>query len=226
MKAGVLGVPHGDFDTVDSVRYSVAHEAVDRDLLRCIEILNNGSLPDGQSYVHGQAAKEVVDEEEDIQIRDNSITVAEEAYISAKYTEFVAIPGRVVIPKSSSGTFVFNMISRQVNTTIERGQVNLREFYEVNGTADVWQAGFYDTGGNANNGMLYGDNVMNDSEFERVLEHSQLNQLGLEYEMDSDPIKMTITESGYVNVYQPSNYESKDFLDYIQKEVLPVLDTE
>ncbi|AZQ14517.1 hypothetical protein DOS48_06545 [Halorubrum sp. PV6] len=66
---------------------------------------------------------------------------------------------------------------------------------------------------------MYGENVFSDDEIGEVLERSQLNQLGLQFERDGQIIKTTMSESGYVEIYQPSNFESEDYAEFILNDL-------
>jgi hypothetical protein len=221
MKSGIIGLPSQGFSDIESEQYSVHHEAHSGQLERCIDIVDRIQLPEGGTAIHGRAAKEVVEEVEEVRIENGTIGSFTDTDISTLTTEFLALPGKAVIVKSSSGTFAFQLIGQQVDGTIQRGEIDLRDFYDRKTEPEVWQAGFYNTSGEAENGVLYGNNVMEDSEFERVLEYADLNQLGLRYTYDQDDIKVTATESGYINLYQPSGYDQDEFFVYFEQEILP-----
>lgn len=73
--------------------------------------------------------------------------------------------------------------------------------------------------GNAENGVVHGTDLLHDDELSGVLHESNLNQLGLEYPYNGQMLKVNMAESGYFEVYQPSNYESEDYLQFILDEV-------
>lgn len=73
--------------------------------------------------------------------------------------------------------------------------------------------------GNAKNGVVHGTDLLHDDELSAILHESNLNQLGVEYPYDGQMLKINMAESGYFEVYQPSNYESEDYLQFILEEV-------
>lgn len=83
----------------------------------------------------------------------------------------------------------------------------------------LWQAGFYDRLGTAQKGVVYGEDVLDDEDIGDPLRDAQINQLGLEYEYDGDQMKITLTESGYIEVYQPSEFDSGEFATYLQNQI-------
>ncbi|WP_175417037.1 hypothetical protein [Natrinema pallidum] len=218
MKSGVIGVVSSDFSDIEPFEGTVSLEGFE--LTKCIEITDRVELPDGSTAISGRAAEEVITEGEDVQIRDGSIGTYSTREKDLNYTEFLALPGEIVIVKSSAGTFAFDLIGSQTGTVVERAKFDLESFVDHHQGDNFWQMGFYGTGGNADKGVVYGDNVQKDGEVGGVLESSKINQIGLEHLYETEPIKITVTESGYVNVYDPSNYESEEFLRYFKDELL------
>ncbi|MFD1586245.1 hypothetical protein ACFR9U_04575 [Halorientalis brevis] len=219
MKSGVIGIIDGDFSSLESEQYSTTHD--EQELKRCIDVENSIDLSDGTRAISGRAAIEKVINKESGLIQGGKIGTTKEKEIIVEQTEFLAFPPHVVLIKSGSGSFTFDLIGRQTGTLIDRGNLNLRSFYEDHKDANVWQAGFYGTDNKASNGVVYGEGVMGDSEFERVLEVSDLNQLGVEYPYEDEHVaKIALTESGYLNLHQPSDFEVEDFAEFFREEVL------
>lgn len=81
--------------------------------------------------------------------------------------------------------------------------------------------GFYGHEGPAENGVVHGESVLEDSVFGEALESSKKNQLGLKIDHDGREFKMAITRSGYVEVYQPANLDTAEFAAFVRDEVLP-----
>jgi hypothetical protein len=105
---------------------------------------------------------------------------------------------------------------------VQRAELDLNAYADEYYNADEinpWQVGFYGNIGDAEKGVVYGDDVFSDTQIGEVLERSQLNQLGLEYPVLGQELKVTMAESGYIEVYNPSNYETNEFAEYIYSEI-------
>lgn len=122
---------------------------------------------------------------------------------------------------------MFDILSYQYNQDVTRANIDLNEYAEEYYTAegvDPWQVGFYGNVGNAEKGVVYGENVFSDDEIGEVLERSQLNQLGLQYNEGEYVIKNTLSESGYVELYQPSNFVSTDFAEFVIQNLIQYME--
>lgn len=219
MKAGIIGLPSGDFDDIESVVKTETESGYE--LTDCIEVRQRGTSDSGHDVVIGRAASEQIDEEQQIEITDGSISVVERPEVKKRYTDFISVPGEFVVVSSGQGAFAFDLIGKQVNRYIERANINLEGFYNSLDDVSPWQVGFYGHQGNADTGVVYGDAVLDDSDFGGLLAGMEKNQIGLDYPRNGEMIKMTASQSGYVEIYQPGNYDALDFADYIIEDVLP-----
>jgi len=228
MRAGVLGLPDTDFNPIES--YTDTTQVDDHtELTACLEVRQTVEQ-DGVTVQSGRAALQELDTEESVDIdpETNNISVSERVdVVKTKYTEFVLVPGSFVAVSSGSGTFAFQLISSATaSATIRKAEIDLDSFlrsYEGSSRseeAETWQVGFYGNTGNAEKGTLYGDSVFGDSELGDVVHQLPKNQIGLDIEAGEEDIKMTASESGYVEVYQPSNYDSTDYSEFILDHVL------
>ncbi|AWB28342.1 hypothetical protein HARCEL1_11805 [Halococcoides cellulosivorans] len=167
---------------------------------------------------------EQVKDREQVMIQNGEISIYEEPQKVPSYTEFLTVPGEVVVVDSGAGSFAYSMIGSQTNTNIERAEINLSGFAaDHEDDSDPWKVGFYGHLGNAENGVVHGTDLLSDDELSGVLHESNLNQLGVEYPYDGQMLKANMAESGYFEIYQPSNYESKDYLQFILDEVIHYL---
>lgn len=219
MKAGVLGVVDGSFKAVDSFTETVSED--DHELDRCLTIDRVFSLPSGGMAFAGRAAVEVLADRTETTIVNGDINVTEEARTVTQYTEFVGVPGEFVAVGSGSGTFAFDLIGAETNTSIERATIDLDAFFAGQDTATPWKAGFYGSGENAVNGIFHGDDLRTNHDLTAILEDSSLNQIGLSYAYDGNDVKMTAAKSGYVEVYRPSAFDSGQYLEYLSDEIVP-----
>lgn len=224
MRAGVIGIIHGEFSEIESFHTTTEQDGTT--FTRSLQVDRFENLEDGSKVFIGEAATQVIEESESIVIEPNTgdIEIAKRGHKEGKHTEFVAVPGEFMAVSSGSGTFAFDLVQEQhPGIQVERINLDLNEYakdyYKADGV-NPWQVGFYGNIGSAEKGIVYGDNVISDSEVGDALERSQVNQLGLEYEMLGYDMKMTMAESGYVEVYNPSNLKSEEFAQYIQEELL------
>jgi len=224
MRAGVIGTIDGKFDEIES--FHQTQEQDGRRFTRSLQVNRTSHRDSGYSVYVGEAATQVIEDVESVKIdpETGEIGVGERPTKESKYTQFVAVPGLFIAVSSGSGTFAFDLLqSQHPGTHIERAELNLNayadDYYTAEGV-DPWQIGFYGNIGQAEKGVVYGENVISDDDIGDVLERSQINQLGLQYEMMDYDMKVTLAESGYVEVYNPSNIETEEFAEYIADEIL------
>lgn len=208
----------GAFKMVDSFADTVEREG--RELQRRLEIDRVFSLPSGGMAFAGRAAAEEFTAETAASIEDDGITVTEREGTTTTFTEFVGVPGEFVVVGSSSGTFAFDMIGAETNTSIERATLDLDAFFDSHGGATPWKAGFYGNGDAGMSGVYHADDLRATLDLSSIRRESRLNQVGLSYDYDGSDVKMTAARSGYVEVYQPSDFDADDYLEYLDDEIL------
>lgn len=221
MKAGVVGVVDGTFRKVNSTSRTVEQDG--RELQQVLEIARVFSLPSGEMAFAGRAAVEEIRTEEEATIENGEISVTEQSEPVTRATEFVGVSGEFVVVDSGSGTFAFDLIASETETeaTIERATLDLDAYYEAHGAATPWKAGFYGTSEKGINGIFHGDDLRTDHDIDVILQNSRLNQVGLSYAFEGNELKMTAARSGYVEVYQPTDFESGAYLEYLREELIP-----
>lgn len=225
MKGGVIGVSDYEFGQIES---QVATEEIGdgRTLEACIDVRQTETNAfDGNTVQIGQAAVQELDTRQETQIAEGSITVTEREFINTKFTNFVLVPNAFVAVDNSQGTFAFPLISNATEmATIERGEINLKQFEDAHDEASPWQVGFYGRTGEAEKGTLYGPQVLDDEVIGKEIGPAQRNQLGVDLAFNGDDVKVTLAESGYTEIYQPNNYDSIDFAKFVVDEVLPFVE--
>lgn len=223
MKGGIIGKVRGDFSELSSFTESFTHEGFE--LQKALEVTKPLKLPRGSKAYIGMAAMEYVDTAETVQIKDGEITVFEEPQKKAKYTEFLAVPGEFVVAENSAGTFAFSLIGSQTRTDIERSEMDVKSFIQSVPESNPWKLGFYGHVGTAEKGVVYGQNLLDqNSEIMDVIDNSQLNQIGVEFPYKDHIVKLALSESGYLEIYQPSTYDSEEYLQFIKDEVVSYID--
>lgn len=218
MNAGVIGIPD---KTLNEAESTVTRINDDPELHQCVEVQRTQTTRSGLTVQKGRAAVQRLDERESVEIIDGSIRVQSRSEPITKYTEFVLVPQHFIAVSNASGIFAFNLIGGDVR--IERVSIDLDGYFdEVQSKYDAspWKAGFYGHLGNAQKGVIYGEGVLDDSDFGRAVSDSQKNQLGVSYEENNEIFKVNVTKSGYVDILQPSNYEEAEFADYVTEEIL------
>ena len=221
MKAGVLGIVDGSFDAVDSFSETVTED--NHELERCLEIDRVFSLPSGEMAFSGRAAADTLEDGSRTTIENGRIRVSERTRTVTEYTEFVGVPGEFVAVDSGDGTFAFDLIGAETDTSIERATLDLDGFFATHESATPWKAGFYGSGESGRNGIFHGEDLRINYDMDDLLANSSLNQVGLSYAYNGDDVKMTAARSGYVEVYQPSAFDSERYLEYLGEEILPVV---
>ncbi|WP_157231326.1 hypothetical protein [Halostagnicola larsenii] len=218
MDSGVIGLVDGSFEEPQSFKKS--RQDGKFELNRALDIRKPLRGPNGMTAYQGHAAIQRVEKIDSFEFSGGDIISTEERSKTTYYTEFVVVPDSFAVIDSGSGEFFFDLLNEQTDATTERANLDLYSFLNEHTSANQWQTGFYGNDGQAKKGTVFGENVLEDGDIGDVLTHSKLNQLGLEYEYDDFSTKMTITESGYLDLYQPSNLETEQFLQYIHDEIL------
>lgn len=221
MKSGVIGIVEGKPRQVESYYRTVEQDGTS--LTECIEVTQtHDDVKNGYTVQAGRAAVQSIVPEETVQITDQGeILVVEQGQRQTKYTEFILVPGEFVVVDSGSGVFLFDML-RDITgiESVERAEFDLAEFLSEHSESTPWQVGFYGVGSEAEKGVVYGENVLSDAHIGNTLRTSNKNQVGINHQKQEERVKVSLTESGYIDVHQPSNYESIDFAEYVIDEIL------
>jgi len=219
MKAGVLGLVRDDFEVVDSFSETVERDG--KELERVLDVRRVFSLPSGEIAFEGRAAVERIVNRTTAELDFGEVRVEETPQTEVRTTELVGVPGEFVVVGSGKGTFGFDLVCRDTGADIERATLDLSGVLDSQADAEPWRAGFYGHDGNCENGVLHGTDLLDDDEVGELLRDAQLNQLGLDCSYDDRSLKMTASESGYVEVYRPSEFDTADFLQYLLETVVP-----
>lgn len=223
MKSGIIGLISGESSKFESRH--VVQEQDGYEFSRAIETDQPSS--DAQNQVQeGRALIQTVEEEEVAEVDESGrIYTSEEGRKKSKYSEFLVVPGEFVVVEGG-GEFVFDLLSSQLTSgTVQKASINLNGCLErIDGTP--WQVGFYGKQGDTEKGVLYGDSIFTDEDLGEVAKNSKKNQLGMDHDFQGTSVRSTITESGYINIYQPSNMKSSEFAEYLSTFVIPEATTQ
>lgn len=224
MKSGSLGVFDGDVEAVKSVQYTVEKEGFEATV--CLDLKQSITNLEGKTVaIKGIAAEESVVERDSVEIgSDNTISVGTSPTLTWNTTEFLIIPDGLILTDSSSATFLYDILTNEFGFNTNQAQIHLQAFrQELENREDLdvtpWKIGFYGRDGNADNGVVHGVDLLDDNEIGSVLGHNSANQLGLVFDRNSQRMKVFVTESGYIEVYQPSNFDTVDFVNWVVEDI-------
>lgn len=219
MQSGIIGQIKGDFSSLDSFASTKTEQG--HELTNALDVRSGQlSLTDDVRVTAGRAMKEqLVDYSYPI-FEGEKIITREETRKDHSYTEFRMIPGEFVVVGQKDGKFAFNMIQAQTDSHISRPSIDLDEYAETRPNADPWKFGFEKSGGNAEQGVIYGHHVTEDPDMGDVLERSEKNQLGLIFRYNGKRIKINVAATGYVEIIEPS-VTTETYIKFIQDEIKP-----
>lgn len=224
MKSGVIGKITGKLKEIES--YGKTREEGDFELKRQLEFRTKLPGP-GDSAAHsGRAAIERVEETKGVQFRDNEILVSDSKEKVQLHTNFLLVPDSFMIVESGRGEFAFNLVEGLGNIEIERATIDLLALLEYCSEfdPDPWQVGFFGNEGNAEKGVVYGEEILTDSKIGEMLRTSKMNQIGLRFtDHEGTNVKFTATKSGFVQIYQPQSYDEIDLMRFVDEFILPYL---
>lgn len=229
MKSGVLFLVEKD-TKLTSTQTSVTLPETNKfdELTEAIDVRQTINLSSSATDAQkGKIAAERVVQNDNIRINDDGISELTTEKKEAMSTDFLYHPGEFFALSNSDGQFAFDVVNRIGETNILSSVIDLDRFIttKLESKVDVnpWKIGFYNKQGPADNGVVHGDALLNDNELASVLDVTEKNQLGVDYEYNSQFIRMTAAESGYVEIYRPNDFETSDFCEYISKEILPAM---
>jgi hypothetical protein len=226
MDSGVIfTVEEGDSE-LSSFREeeALADELDNTSLTQAVEITREQELPDGTRFQLGEAASQEFVEVNDVEITDENISERTVEDIETRYTRFVYLPGQFLIVGSNSGKFLSRLVNQHTELALASAKIQLNAFLEDclsdHSDADPWKVGIEDMHGLADNGVIHGSSLLEDDSFGDLLGVSDKNQIGIDYDYDRQRVKVFLAKSGYIEVYQPQNFTTEDFVKYVRDEIL------
>lgn len=229
MKSGIVYPVESDSklsDLRENVDLPDGHEY--NYLLEAIEIQRDVELDSLETDAQiGKIAVERVVESDEVQISNDHISEYTTEQKTTLATGFLYHPGNFFVIENGSGKFATEVINAHTEVTVKDATINLDQFIQQKQNQDVeidpWKVGFYGKRGLIENGVVHGDSVLDDDEIGGVLDITEKNQLGLDYEYQNLPLRMFVAESGYVEIYQPNDFTTAQFSEYLVNEIVPVL---
>lgn len=218
MKSGKLALLDSSTQELQSdyIEYDLPENSPFDTVKSTLQVEDTITLNDSISCFVGRAAKEDVERVETSKVDGNGkIVESETAKKITQVTSFLLVPDAFVIVNDSSGEFLFSLLTEQTGHTAFPAEISVDGFAADHDEAEYWKVGFEGRGDGAENGVLHGDAVLNDTEFGNIVGVTDKNQLGVDLEYRSDLLKLFLTESGYVELYQPSSFESDEFAELV-----------
>jgi len=222
MKSGKLALL--DSDEMELTESYAEHDLPDKspfdNVSATITVEETFKLGQGRECYVGTAAEEVVESEDTNEILGPGDISEESTPVKRTLTtNFLLLPDEFIIVENSSGEFLHPLLREFGNHTAFPAEIDLDGFLnEVDG--DFWKVGFEERADGAENGVLHGESVLSDSTFGDVVGKSPKNQVGIDFEYGQEFIKLFVTSSGYVEVYQPSSFETDQFATFVADRVL------
>jgi hypothetical protein len=225
MQSGQVAVVHGEFDEIPTDEFPVSKKDGLKTSISIRDTITNQS---GDKIIIGTAANQIKNQRDTADITETGEIQEDltEKYIETISTTFVTIPGEFVVIGNSNANFVFDLIGQQTETMVEEAEFNLdatlSDYTKSDG--NIWMSGFYNHSGDADTGVAYGDNIVNDQKMGEIIADGNNNQLGLTFERGENKIKMMITESGYMRIYSPSEFGTPSFVRIVKEFISRYID--
>lgn len=218
MKAGIVGLLNSVEAPIDKVIGTANRDGIDYQY--CIKP-DDTFRPDGlgKPVQTGEAALEIPEQVDQKLIENDDIIEETRTKTRTIHTHWLLIPDEIAVIENSDGQFFYDLLGAEFNCDANRAKLDLTSMRSDYEDTALWQAGFYDRLGTAQKGVVYGEDVLDDEDIGDPLRDAQINQLGLEYEYDGNQMKITLTESGYIEVYQPTEFDSGEFATYLQNQI-------
>jgi len=245
VRRGVLGVPNPDStgaaDGITSVEDDVQTRDVDApgvdELTAALNVQEQRTLTGGGEIYVGEAMRERVVEDESYYVDDEGSigTRTTVDNVVQDYTTFVVVPAPesgghsgFMLVSSSEGAFAYGLVSRQNVGRVEAADLNLGSFYLDREDTFTPETSGGPTGRfDATKMTAWGDDVLDDEDVQDLLDgavrHNTLNQLAGEYVYEGVGLayKVNMARSGYVEVWNPSDLTTPQFVKWVRTEVLP-----
>lgn len=177
-------------------------------------------IENGNTAYTGQAALEQIDEVYNQEITESGeIKKEKELQKTVNITEFLFVPDLVLLIDNSAGDFLYPMLNRNTDHSVFEAEIDLHGYLSELEDVQHWKIGFEQRTDGAENGVLHGHQVLNDSEIGDILGKANKNQVGVEHPIEGDSAKVFATKSGYLEIYQP-DMSIREFVEYIENNLI------
>lgn len=212
---GSFGV--GDLDDV------VGQNTLNGSPSSAVNIRRRGTLPSGQRWAAGEMARRYEDRVQVPDISsDGDVSVTHEDDVLEEYSAFALVPGEFAIAWED---WAFKYLVHNYPVWEYHDQhIRVNGFYEDKSFNDVSSVGFAHRTDRAEKGTVHGQQVTKDEGLgEDLRDGSYLNELRYSHFPDGfgTEIQAYVAASGYVEVYNPSDMETGEYLRYVREFIAP-----
>jgi hypothetical protein len=222
MKAGALALPT-EGSSLDDSGFPSPREEDGHELLSTLDVEGYLRDLDGFEITTGSVGYQSTTDIRTHTIdHDGNVVVDEDRTdIVTSVTDIVYVPDELLLTESLDDEYAHDVVEGAFNGSINSARINLSAFAESLSDVTFWMEGFYDRDAPVDAGTAFGQ-IDEDDEIRRILSESEKNQLGVtDLDYNGRNLKIRITESGYVEVYQPNDVDTVEFTQFIEDCVLP-----
>ena len=224
MKKGSIGKVLGDTNGIDTSTYPITETRSGLELLRTLSLRDAETDLRGNTVRVGEGGRQEVAKEKSYDIEPDG-TIVSDGERKEKITDvadFLYVDGQYTVTESTKKEFIFSLLAKALDAEISNADLNLERFIQDHQEARFWMAGYYNHSGEPTSGDGYAEGDLFESEeFREVFEESDKNRIGVEFEFETDLVKLLLTEGGYVQVYRPSDFDTLQFKRLVDDEIYP-----
>lgn len=166
----------------------------------------------------GIAAKQELEERDDVQLQDGNIDIGSTQEVTWAWTRYWVIPDEIVVVGNSKGEFAFDLVSTALSAEVEKVMFNLSEIIED--YPGQWMGSFEDRPDNVQRGTLYGDRIEDDADMGHAFMQSSKPQVGPWIDYQGEELKVRIGRSGWAQVVSPGTYSQEKYLSLVRDILL------
>jgi hypothetical protein len=171
----------------------------------------------------GTAAKQIIDDVESPSIQDGEINIRSQKETVWRWTEFWLAfngdgPDFVLVKKHNSG-FPFGLLSDALDQRVKRASFNLEDM--IRDYPGQWTGGFGERQAKVQSGLLWGDDIEDDTEMGDPFISSSKNLIGPTIQYRGQKLKTKISSEGFVQIVDPNDYSREAFIAFVEEMVLP-----
>jgi hypothetical protein len=230
MRSGAIATVRGEFDSIDTTGFPVVESKQGVEVRSTLELGETETDLSGHRVVKGQAAKQ-----DTAMVKTYSITdaggidaEADDVRVVTDVADFMCVSGEYIVAESTEKSFVFDLFEAATGTHVEPITIDVESLIrtyrddESDADAKFWMGGFHNRPGDVDAGDGYGDgDIFEDEGLGDVMWESEKNRIGMEFEFQGERIKVMVTESGYAEVYRPSDFGALRFSRLVEDVLLP-----
>lgn len=190
-----------------------------------LNIRDRGTLPSGERWAAGELAKRSEERAKIPEISpDGDIRLTHEDRVEKFYSAWAVVPGSfaLVWEEWAADHLYFNFPMDEP----EESYILLNHLYDAQDFSDVSSVGFKARQDSAEKGTVHGSHVPDDEKLGTEFENSMLNELRYRHPWNGRVVEGYVSASGYVDVYNPTDLTTGEYLHYVHDIVFPHLGDE